>query len=1400
MNEKRQQAYLNLIQSLLDCSSNHESQEILTANQELLDAGFLQVLEAVAQTFSHQGDENTANWLRNLAMQLGRGLNRDTEVDLQSLRKEEIQTYFQFLMQVLQATASSSGDAQLIYPLLAQNTDKLDGVFAKILRRWGKQTLVEAKPGEAESIAGHIAVFSNFIQQFPLGNKASNMEIAITGCEVILTIFTQDAFPELWAIIQINLGNAYRHRIKGDKAENIEKAIASSEAALEVSTRSDFPQDWAGTQYNLGLAYRERIKGNKAENIEKAIAFYQAALEVRTRNDFPQDWAMTQNNLGNAYRERIKGNKAENIEKAIASYEATLEVYTRNDFPQDWAQTLSNLGNTYRERIKGNKAENIEKAIASYEAALEVRTRNDFPQDWAGTQNNLGLAYCDRIKGDKAENIEKAIASYEAALEVRTRNDFPQYWATTQTGLGNAYSKRIKGDKAENIEKAIASYEAALEVRTRNDFPQDWATTQNNLGIAYSDRIKGDKAENIEKAIASYEAALEVSTRNDFPQDWATTQNNLGLAYHNRIWGERAENLELAIATCKEALTVYTREGFPQHWAQTQNNLANAYGDRIRGERAENLELAIATCKEALTVYTREGFPQHWAQTQNNLASAYLYRIRGERAENLELAIAAYNQALTVYTRSAFLQNWAMTQNNLANAYGARIRGEKAENLELAIAASEAALTVYTREAFPQNWAGIQNNLAIGYYQRIRGEKAENLELAIAAYNAALTVRTREAFPQDWALTQNNLANAYGDRIRGERAENLELAIAASEAALTVLTREAFPQDWAGTQHNLANAYRKRIRGERIENLELAIATYKLALQVYTHEAFPKECRNTARNLGGLHFEQQAWAKAANKYTLALEAGEILYQSAILLDGKAAELAAVKDLPRRAAYALARTGKLEQAALTIEQSRARGLSESLNRDRANLTQLQQLAPNLYTEYADITTQIRNLETQQRLWITSDDRHSLTPEALRNEAHRLHQKLMETIKKIRHVPGYEGFLAQPSFDDIRQAIRPYIPLIYLVYTPAGSLALILTQDGITDLRLDDFTPTRLIEILNNWSNTYNQSQVNHSAWLDAIEQGTRQLWQPLMAPLINYLQQHNFQQATLIPTEFLSSLPLHTAWTEAPNSVTGRHYAFDDIHFTYAPNARSLVQAQDIAQRTRADSILAIDNPRKDLPNSTREVTAAIATFPEEQKQKVLQHEQAAIEAVLAALPHYNVLHFSCHGTANLQDPLTSGLLMSDGLLTLRDLLNLNLDGIRLAVLSACETGLSGIELADEAISLPTGLLQAGVAGVVASLWSVSDLSTMMLLTRFYDLWRVEGLEIDQALRQAQQWVRDSTNGEKVDYFKASLPEFANVKMPGEVANVLYQSFALSNPNARDFAHPFHWAAFQYVGV
>jgi CHAT domain-containing protein len=1057
--------------------------------------------------------------------------------------------------------------------------------------------------------------------------------------------------------------------------------------------------------------------------------------------------------------------------------------FVSNNQPEFIAAVFAMFGSLIQEFSQGNRMLNLELAIAAYDLALQVRTREAFPEQWATTQNNLANAYSERIRGEKADNLEKAIASYQLTLRVYTREAFPEQWATIQNNLAIAYRNRIRGERSDNLEKAIAASDLALQVRTREAFPKDWAMIQNNLAIAYNSRIQGERADNLEKAITAYQLVLQVYTREALPEDWARTQNNLACAYSDRIRGEKADNLEKAIAAYDLALQVRTREAFPEQWATTQNNLASAYRNRIRGKRADNLEKAIEVFQLALQVRTREAFPKDWAGTQNNLALAYHDRIRGERTDNLELAIAAYQLALQVYTREAFPEDWAMTQNNLANAYSYRIRGERTDNLERSIAAYQLALEVYTREAFPQDWAMTQNNVANVYRNSIRGERADNLEKAIMVYQLVLQVYTREAFPQDWARTQNNVASAYSDRIRGERADNLEKAIASYQLALQVRTREAFSEDWAVTQNNLAIAYNYRIRGERADNLEKAIAFSQRALQVYTSESFPNDCRRTARLLGDLHFEQQNWNATAQAYNTTLAAAELLYQNCIFLEGQAAELSENRDLHHCATYAHAKNNNLQTALLTLELGRARGLSDSLARDRANLDQLQSIRPDLVDRYQTLTQEIRNLEIQQR---NPDTNH---PDQLRQALTQTRQTLTETIATIQQVEGYETFLKAPTFEDITRALKPEQAIVYITTTPAGSLALILTPGTeIHPVWLNELTKESLGKLINDWFNAYSEQQRNYQTWLNTIEQGTATLWNGVMNAIIQKLTELHLPQAVLIPTGNLGLLPLHAAWTTDDTMPTGKRYALDTIHFTYAPNARSLREARELADRTPADSILAIENPTQDLANATREIESVLHCFGD--RSTHLRHAQATQAAVLNALPQHTVLHCACHGTANLTAPLDSGLVMSDRLLTLRDIFALKLNqqdsgGIRLAILSACETGLSGTETIDEVISLPTGLLQAGVAGIAASLWSVADLSTMMLLTRFYDLWRKEDQEATLALRQAQQWVRDTTSQQKAKYFEKTSPD-------------LFSFLILCKPDY--FAHPFHWAAFTYTGV
>jgi len=325
------------------------------------------------------------------------------------------------------------------------------------------QQMANKTPVPQETL-GNISIsvdLKALLQELQRLTRLSDMTRRIELCQEALRLVNRETQPELWAGLQVELGNSFYQNQLGERAYNIERAIERAiehyERALEVYTREAFPEKWALTQHNLALAYSDRIRGERADNIERAIEHYERALEVYTREAFPEKWALTQNNLANAYWSRIRGEQADNIERAIEHCEHALEVRTREAFPEKWAGTQNNLANAYRSRIRGERADNIERAIEHYERALEVYTRKAFPEDWALTQNNLALAYSDRIRGERADNIERAIEHYEHALEVRRIEQFPADRRQTLRNLGDLHFSEQGWDKA------LANYNEAIE-------------------------------------------------------------------------------------------------------------------------------------------------------------------------------------------------------------------------------------------------------------------------------------------------------------------------------------------------------------------------------------------------------------------------------------------------------------------------------------------------------------------------------------------------------------------------------------------------------------------------------------------------------------------------------------------------------------------------------------------------------------------------------------------------------------------------------------------------------------------------------------------------------------------------------------------------------------------------
>ncbi|WP_452228975.1 CHAT domain-containing protein [Lacinutrix sp. MEBiC02404] len=95
-----------------------------------------------------------------------------------------------------------------------------------------------------------------------------------------------------------------------------------------------------------------------------------------------------------------------------------------------------------------------------------------------------------------------------------------------------------------------------------------------------------------------------------------------------------------------------------------------------------------------------------------------------------------------------------------------------------------------------------------------------------------------------------------------------------------------------------------------------------------------------------------------------------------------------------------------------------------------------------------------------------------------------------------------------------------------------------------------------------------------------------------------------------------------------------------------------------------------------------------------------------------------------------------GIVNDDGILTAKEISNLDLSACQLVVLSACETGLGDIKSSEGVFGLQRAFKMAGVKNIIMSLWKVPDAQTAELFELFYGFC-FNGESIHQALRMAQ---------------------------------------------------------------
>jgi CHAT domain-containing protein/tetratricopeptide (TPR) repeat protein len=913
-------------------------------------------------------------------------------------------------------------------------------------------------------------------------------------------------------------------------------------------------------------------------------------------------------------------------------------------------------------------------------------------------------------------------------------------------------------------EQALALFR---KLYPKADFPAGHphlATSLNNLGTFHQARGDLAAAERLLRESLAMRQALFPPKR--YPAGHADVASGLNnLAFLKQARGEWAEADELYQRALAMYRTLYPPKRFPRghpELASCLNNfglLARERGEFARGE--PYYREALKMCRQ---LYPPERFPNghpDLAGTLNNLGS--LLQDRGE----LTAAEPYFREALTMYRGlypkkrfPAGHPELATCLSNLGSLERARGRLDDAEpHYRDALAMKEAH---YPTARFPSGHPDLVASLNnLGMLLQDQGELASaesSFQRAVDMCRALYPPSRFSGHPQ-LARCRNNLGvvrHLRGDLAGAER--SLREALTMHQRLYPEANYPDGHPDLAGNLNNLGAVLAARGEPARAEP--------------YCRQALAMRQRHLDALLAGL-----AEAEALN------------YLSQ-LPESQAAYLSVSRDLPDTdaVAYGLVWQGRgalarwLAHRRLVARASsdpEARALAERLTRTRQALANLLLARGPLGGEQVK---RVRALtEEKERLekalvgtlpiYAALKAAARATPDGLRRRLpegavyldFRLYDRFEFNPGKTgkentRETLSYVAFVLCPGREVRRIELGTAAPVDALVTAWRAAL----TGRG-RDLEVVPGTPPA-------------------APGNDTPEAALRRLlWEPLAKHL-----PPGTRTLYLCPDGALTQLP----WAALPGEKPGT-VLLEDYAVAVVPHGHFLLQALAARPDSPAGEgkLLAVggvdygepadgDKLRwPPLPGTARELERVLG-LAGKRPVLALRGREPSTDRFLAELPQARWAHLATHGFfagpevrsalrlsakdhargprgervgAAARSPLTlSGLVLTGanrpvkdlekegaGIVTAEALAGLDLDGLDLAVLSACETGLGEVAGGEGVFGLQRAFHVAGCKNVVATLWKVDDEATAALMGLFYQKLWTERLPPLEALRQAQ---------------------------------------------------------------
>jgi tetratricopeptide (TPR) repeat protein/CHAT domain-containing protein len=1165
------------------------------------------------------------------------------------------------------------------------------------------------------------------------------------------------------------------------------EAIAPAERALAIRRELLGEQDAQYADSLEALATLHRDLGASA----RAEALFRQALDVyqRATGELHPRCAGSVNALAELYQER--GDYAQ----AAVQFRRAVEIRRMavGEDDSEYAEILSRLAEVLARLVEQQgRPEDVAAAIAASREVVANRARRLGEEHWQTTDARLALARIERLAGmtpaqrqrlAEADELSKRAEALDK--EGKTREALPLAERTL------AIQNEVLGERdpacADTLQKLSALYQAlkdyvradtmlgrsvAINKEVRGEEHPTYATSL--LALALLDYRKGDDAlaENYARAEALCRRAAEIFKKVHGEEDsyYLSCLSNLAAIYTKMGEYAKAEPLYLEVLAIRRRVLDRGRSfsGFYDDHAQRDS----FYATILQG--LAGLYLEMRDYAQAAPLYRKLleiEDPQH-PNYQFNLS-----RLAGLLMETGDYARAEplYRKLLEIKGQDGSY----VLLNNLARLHWHM--GEYAEAEALYRKALESC-----EKAGEENSSGsavLLDNLALCYADMGEYAKAEPL------YRKALEIKKKtqgERHP-NYAISLNNLALLHqrmGDYPRAEPLYRQALEIDRSTVG------ERHPE-FANSQDNLGRLYWEMgdfARAESLlghalqaagEHLELAASAQSERQQL----VMARSLRDRLDDYLSLSLQAQRSGESAYGYVLSWKGGILLRQRRMhLYRGN-------PDMKMTARAVGVVTGDDGQVTILVQPSTSR--YDVLERVANRLSSLVFARPDPKQQE----------ERRRLIQELTDEKERLESELAGEsaESRRKQAAARPTPAQVRDALPPDAVL----IDFLEYSHDRPAPQEKGKWVTTTRLAAFVVRRE-QPVALIDLGPVKPIaDAVEAWRVGVGRDRagaeddaLRRLVWapLEDRVKGARLLLVSPDGPLDRfpfaalpsrgpgtYLLEDMAVAVVPVPQMLpeLLAPPAAPAETPAPAPAPGL-LVVGDVAFDADPGTSTAGTSDRSAAR---GDLVGETLKWAPLPGTWPEIVTIEESFRRRYRENIpseLRAEAATEDKLRQEAPKHRFLHIATHGffappqlrsalastkadrtrvgdlfarqdAAGFHPGVLAGLVLAgantppdpardDGILTALEVAELDLSGVELATLSACETGLGESAGGEGLLSLQRAFQVAGTHSVVASLWKVPDRATQALMERFYkNLWQ-EGMPRLEALREAQLWM------------------------------------------------------------